>query len=691
MSNTLTKLKPVLKVVPSLPGTPGSPGRPAVPGRWTRVEKTITIAAVDVILTIPATGTNPGREVTIYAQDRIREIVRNTYGADAERFIVSVASYANTALSPNRQQLGSAVATLKITESVWVPGTPAVPPTPPTPAQIGYVSHNMNFGWNAGANSNASFDGDGQVTFNVPAGAIGVVTGLATSPDGVSYYGMTHALQFNGGQVSVMESGAVRADLGAYESSDLFAIRRTGLTVEYLKNGVRQYTSGEASSGVMFLDASLYAGGDTVDNPTIEALPPTAGAHLALQGFTMFAGEAGHGGMSAELWPLDGGGGEGDYAWAGLKLRALTLSAGRAANRGGMNGVLAKFEMPPPRSYMHGHLAPMKLLAADRPYQGMDSALTGFTLAGGGGMWEPSYCVADLSLLPILVAGNVVSGTVCRLEDQPISPGFHLLGADHAYGEVRATLAPLDGWGYGLYGNNFASAVELVIPAELNDSTKAMVVVLNEQMTVGGILVVESVLGASALEPVQLADTMELSAEIEAVLREMCWISDSAVTALFKGGVRQDASATWAVNADTSASSRYERYGFNSFARLNGVAYGAKEGGIYRLEGDDDAGEPIRASAHFGKQDFGTQHLKHVPYVYAGVSSSGGVFLRVGDGKDAFIYKVRRNHPEQRTQRFDLGKGLRASYFTFELYNENGADFELDTVRFDVVPLSRRI
>ena len=688
MSNTLTKIKQITKVVPSIPGSPGSPGSPARAGYYSRVVKTVEIAAVDMILLIPATGSNPAREITVHAEDRIRQIVRDRYGADAERFIVKIASYTNTVLSGNRQQLGSAIATLKVTELVWTPRVAAVPPTPPTPAQIGYVAYNMNFGWNAGANSIATFSGDGEATFSVPGGAIGVVAGLTATPYGNSYLDATHALQFSNGQVAAMERGVVRAELGTYSASDVFAIRRTGTTVTYLKNDVLQYTSQTYSAGVAFLDAALYAGGDTVDNPTISA---KSGAHLSIHGLTLSAGQTRGGGMNGEMWPLDGGGGEGDYAWAGLKLRALTLSAGRAANRGGMDGVLAKFDMKPPGAYMRGHLAPFKLLAADRPYQGMDASMSAFTLSGGGGLWQPSYCVADLSLLPILVSGNILSGTVCRLQDQPISPGFHLLGSDHNYAEIRATMQPLDGFGYGFYGNNFMNAVEIVIPAELNDTTKLMTVVLNERMTAGGVLVLESVLGLSAMESLRAQDTTALAADIEMLLREMCWVSDPAVTALFAGGVRQDNSATWAVNAETSASSRYERYGFNSFARLNGVAYGAKEAGVYKLEGDDDAGDAIRSSVHFGKQDFGTQNLKHVPYVYAGVSASGGVYLRVGDGEDAYIYKVRRDDPHQRTQRFDLGKGLRASYFTFELFNENGADFDLDTIRFEVLPLSRRI
>ena len=44
-----------------------------------------------------------------------------------------------------------------------------------------------------------------------------------------------------------------------------------------------------------------------------------------------------------------------------------------------------------------------------------------------------------------------------------------------------------------------------------------------------------------------------------------------------------------------------------------------------------------------------------------------------------------------KTQRYDLGKGLKANYYEFELFNQNGCDFELDSVEFLALPSGRRI
>ena len=150
-----------------------------------------------------------------------------------------------------------------------------------------------------------------------------------------------------------------------------------------------------------------------------------------------------------------------------------------------------------------------------------------------------------------------------------------------------------------------------------------------------------------------------------------------------------DESEAWAVNTANSASTRYDSYGFNSFASFGGKHYGAKPDGVYLLEGANDAGRPIASGVSFGKHDFGTQALKHIEAVYAGVSAAGQLFLRVGDGKSQYTYKARRVDADMRVQRFDPGRGLRANYFTFDLVSEG--DFELDSVTFAVAATKRRI
>lgn len=148
---------------------------------------------------------------------------------------------------------------------------------------------------------------------------------------------------------------------------------------------------------------------------------------------------------------------------------------------------------------------------------------------------------------------------------------------------------------------------------------------------------------------------------------------------------------TWVVNAETGASTRYENYEFNSFAKIGGRYFGCKADGIYQLDGDSDAGDPIRSMVSFGKQNFGTNALKRITNAYVGVSGAGRLFLKVMAEGQEYIYAQRGYDEHLQVQRFDTGRGLRVNWLEFELYNADGEDFELASVEFAIVPTSRRI
>lgn len=181
----------------------------------------------------------------------------------------------------------------------------------------------------------------------------------------------------------------------------------------------------------------------------------------------------------------------------------------------------------------------------------------------------------------------------------------------------------------------------------------------------------------------------DLSLSANQVLQE-------ALRALSYGGVALvdpgRASSVWSVVPANGASAAYEGFPFNSFARIGGRNYGASDDGIYELEGDDDAGSPIRSSIHLGKRNFGSPALKGISYAYLGVSSTGQMVVRVTapDGK-SYLYQTRRSDDYMATQRADFGKGLRAHFLELEVYNQDGADFTLDKLEFVVNELKRRI
>jgi len=146
----------------------------------------------------------------------------------------------------------------------------------------------------------------------------------------------------------------------------------------------------------------------------------------------------------------------------------------------------------------------------------------------------------------------------------------------------------------------------------------------------------------------------------------------------------------WVMNQETGATSRYDNFEFNSFAFFNGRYYGARADGVYLLEGDTDAGKRIMASISLGKFDFGTSAQKRVPNAFVGVASNGRMLLKVIVEQEEYVYVARDYGENLQTQRIDIGKGLKANFFEFELYNEDGEDFDLDSVEFVAVPLGRR-
>lgn len=147
----------------------------------------------------------------------------------------------------------------------------------------------------------------------------------------------------------------------------------------------------------------------------------------------------------------------------------------------------------------------------------------------------------------------------------------------------------------------------------------------------------------------------------------------------------------WFINPNLAASTAVSGMNFLSMARHRGQFYGIKADGLYRMGSAKDAGANIDAFVSFPKTNFGSPQMKRVPYAYFGMASDGTMLLRViADGQE-YTYKARNPSSELVEQRFDIGKGLKANYFQFELMNQDGEDFDLDTAKFMPIVLERKI
>lgn len=189
--------------------------------------------------------------------------------------------------------------------------------------------------------------------------------------------------------------------------------------------------------------------------------------------------------------------------------------------------------------------------------------------------------------------------------------------------------------------------------------------------TQAGVIVLDGALSASPAFVTAWTAQQELNAELFALIRMLGTLPQ-----------QNERGLAWVVNTLTGGSSMYEGFAFNSFGKLDTAYIGCKSDGIYVLDGDDDDGTPIQASMSFGKTDMGSPHLQRMIKAYADVASTAPMALKITTGADEFVYVARDFDEALTTQRFDVGRGLEARYFTFEIFNTDGCDFSISNAAF---------
>ena len=203
----------------------------------------------------------------------------------------------------------------------------------------------------------------------------------------------------------------------------------------------------------------------------------------------------------------------------------------------------------------------------------------------------------------------------------------------------------------------------------------------------------ELVLTIAVLETAEMtaADTIELDAQYFANLLEQVWVMAFIKTPA-------ELAQGWVVNTEGALPiSEYDNYAFNSLAYGPDEMLGCTDEGLYSLDGADDAGDNIAAEITSLMLDFDTSKLKRMSAAYIGYTSDGQLLLKVravDQGIHVEHWFAGRNQDEQTSpgqDRMKLGKGMRSRYWTFELVNIGGSDFELDKVELYPIVLQRRI
>lgn len=151
----------------------------------------------------------------------------------------------------------------------------------------------------------------------------------------------------------------------------------------------------------------------------------------------------------------------------------------------------------------------------------------------------------------------------------------------------------------------------------------------------------------------------------------------------------------WVLNE--GAPSEYINFPMNGLAAFDKRYFGTSTDGFYLLEGEDDEGEQIDASFLTAFTDFGTGQLKGQVEAYVALSTDGTqlVFkvLNVDKRGDLIesIYTQPVTAGALHNEKMKIGKGLEGTYWQFGLENVEGADFEIDSLDFRPLILTRRI
>lgn len=568
-------------------------------------------------------------------------------------------------------------------------GTVIVPDTS-TPQQ---TVIDLNPGWNSGAFSIDSVPPDwgGTVSFDIPdvdgSRPAGVAVGFCAESQLPSTYrsGYSHlryGLVFADDEVKVIHEGVVvlteaYATINAARTAtgtDAVQALMYGDSIQWVVNGVPLYGGAFAMAEDCALDAVLYLAFDRVDNPKfLEGEWPDLDGQLRgiLSGIAGSIAGLSDGDLAGDLPKLVG-----KLSSAAYGEIAGTLS--------GLAGALGEGDG------IHGNIGP---IIGAMSSSGSYTTLTGTigpiigALAGDDSSVKFS---AMTGVFPRFV-GHMASPATGRV-DGALPRFLGRITAETTYSEVVGVLPGLRGTAYGGGMTPLIQVMEMVGYYAPSYISAYLTITATEYIQATSTAAVDATLMVEAMEEITAQDTATVLATMVDAVVERIGLGERVTSLVFRvtSGALVDDGQAWAVVTGSNATTRYDTYGFNSFATIGGKQYGLKANGLYLLEGDDDAGQPITAGVALGKHDFGTQALKNLAAVHVGVSSTGKMLLRVGDGKNTYTYMSRRADAELRAQRFDTGRGLRTNYFTFDLVGE-GEAFELDNVTFNVAASNRKI
>lgn len=144
----------------------------------------------------------------------------------------------------------------------------------------------------------------------------------------------------------------------------------------------------------------------------------------------------------------------------------------------------------------------------------------------------------------------------------------------------------------------------------------------------------------------------------------------------------------YGVNVATGALTRYQGFGFDSYARCGQTLYGLRADGLYRIRPGSDNGQPIQVAIDLGDTPFSEEQGKRIEAVYLGISTDGDAYVRLKAGEAEYTYKAIQ-HDEM--ARAVPGKGLTGRRWTLSLEVVDATELTLDMVEVRYGASTRRL
>lgn len=149
---------------------------------------------------------------------------------------------------------------------------------------------------------------------------------------------------------------------------------------------------------------------------------------------------------------------------------------------------------------------------------------------------------------------------------------------------------------------------------------------------------------------------------------------------------------TFATNVRTGELTAYDNYQFLAFGKLGNQVYGLRADGLYALDADDDAGDPIACGFKLHQTNFESpqpspdaQHFKRVISVYLGIDPMQTATVTTFDDLQRPIATYSGG------LRVKLSRGIKAKYWGIEIGNVAGRRLICNAVEFLIDVLTRKV